>query len=226
MRYEITGGQMPVVICYLENGESINTESGGMSWMSPNMQMQTHSGGGIGKMFGRMLSHETLFMNTYTAIGGPGEIAFASSFVGSIIPFMITPQKSMICQKSAYLAGQPGVELSVHFQKKIGSGFMGGEGFVMQRLSGNGLVFVEIDGFVVERTLAPGQQIVVSTGTVAAMEDTVQMDVKLVPGAKNMFFGGEGLFNTYLTGPGKVYLQTMPKQELAGVLSPYIMTNK
>ena len=190
------------------------------------MQMETSSGGGVGKMVGRMFSGEHLFLNRYTAIGGPGEIAFASSFVGSIIPFVVTPQQSIICQKSAYLAGQPSVELSAHVIQRPGAGFVGGEGFVMQKLTGNGLVFVEIDGYVVERNLEPGQQLVVSTGMVAAMETTVQMTVQRIKGAKNMLFGGEGLFNTYLTGPGKVYLQTMPKQELAASIRPYISSSK
>jgi uncharacterized protein (TIGR00266 family) len=214
---------MPVLVCNLEPNESIVCEGGGMSWMSPNMDMST-SGGGIGKMMGRMFSGESLFLNTYTAKGGPGEIAFASSFVGSIVPFMITPQMPIICQKSSFLAGQPTVELSAHVIKKPGAGFVGGEGFIMQRLSGNGIAFIEVDGFTVEKNLAPGEQIVVSTGMVAAMEGTVQMSVQMVKGVKNMFLGGEGLFNTYLTGPGKVYLQSMPKHELASELKPYLAT--
>lgn len=222
MRYEIQGGSMPVAICFLEAGEQIICEAGAMSWMTPNMKMETVSGGGIGKMVGRMFSGESLFLNSYTAQNGPGEIAFASSFVGSLVPFMITPKMPVICQKTAFLACQPGVELSAHVIDRPGAGFVGGEGFIMQKLTGNGIAFVEIDGYTVQKNLAPGEQLVVSTGLVAAMDGTVQMTVKRVQGVKNMFFGGEGIFNTYLTGPGNVYLQTMPKHELAQAVAPYI----
>ena len=218
MNYKIEGTPLPVVICELSNGEQMITERGSMSWMTPNMRMETTSNGGVGKALGRMFSGEALFQNRYTAEGGTGMIAFASSFPGSIVPLRITPDRPVIAQKSAFLASEQGVELSLHFQRKIGAGFFGGEGFIMQKLSGNGIAFVEIDGHAVEYDLAPGQQMIVDTGYLAYMDASCTMDVVTVKGAKNVFFGGEGLFNTRVTGPGKVVLQTMPISRIAGVL--------
>ena len=226
MEYTIEGGTLPVVICQLSSGEAMITERGSMSWMSPNMQMETTTGGGLGKALGRMFAGEALFQNRYTAQGGPGMIAFASSFPGSIRPFSIAPGREIILQKSGFLAAESSVELSVFFQKKLGSGFFGGEGFIMQRLSGHGLAFAEFDGHVVEYDLAPGQSMVVDTGYLAAMDATCSMDIQVVPGVKNMLFGGEGIFNTIVTGPGKVYLQTMPISAVAGVIRPFIPTGK
>ena len=222
MRYEIQGETLPVVICHLEGGEKMITEGGGMSWMSPNMKMETTTNGGIGKAFGRMFSGEKMFQNIYTAQGGSGMIAFASSFPGSIKAFEIAPGQEMIFQKSAFLAGEAGVQLSVFFNKKFSSGLFGGEGFIMQKISGLGIVFAEFDGHVVEYELQPGQQIVVDTGHLAAMTASCQIEIKSVPGVKNMLFGGEGLFNTVISGPGKVWLQTMPISNVAGILRPYL----
>ena len=218
MNYQIYGEPMPVVVCNVEPGETLVCESGAMSWMSPNMQMKT-VGGGAGKVLGRMFSGENAFQNHYTAEGGPGMIAFASSFPGSIRAVQITPDHPVICQKKAYLASTAGVELSVHFQKKLGTGFFGGEGFVMQKLSGNGLAFLEIDGSVMEYNLAPGQQLVLDTGYLAMMDGTVQVDIQSVKGVKNALLGGEGFFNTVVTGPGKVVLQTMPISGIVGLIS-------
>ena len=214
MRYNITGEPMPVVICDVEANESMITEKGSMVWMSPNMEMQT-SAGGLGKAFGRMFSGESMFQNIYTARGGPGMIAFASSFPGSIRAVDITPERPIVVQKSGFLASEAGVELSVFFQKKAGAGFFGGEGFIMQKLSGHGMAFLEIDGSAVEYNLQPGQQIVVDTGNLAMLDATCTVDVKSVRGVKNMLFGGEGLFNTVITGPGRVVLQTMPISNFA-----------
>ena len=200
------------------------TEGGAMSWMSPNMKMETTSNGGIGKAFGRAFSGEKMFQNIYTAQGGPGMIAFASSFPGSIRAFEVSSGQDMIFQKSAFLASEAGVQLSMHFRKKLGAGFFGGEGFIMQKVSGEGIVFAEFDGHVIEYELEAGQQIVIDTGHLAAMSATCSMDIQSVPGVKNMLFGGEGLFNTVITGPGKVWLQTMPISNVAGVLRPYIPT--
>jgi uncharacterized protein (TIGR00266 family) len=218
MKYQIYGEPMPVVICNVDPGESLICESGAMSWMSPNMQMDT-VGGGAGKVLGRMFSGENAFQNQYTAHGGPGMIAFASSFPGSIRAVEITPEHPVICQKKAFLASTAGVELSVQFQKKLGAGFFGGEGFVMQRLSGNGIAFIEIDGSVMEYNLAPGQQMVLDTGYLAMMDASVQMDVQSVKGLKNKMLGGEGFFNTVVTGPGKITLQTMPLSGFVGAIS-------
>ena len=223
MRYEIKGETLPVVVCYLDNGERMITEGGGMSWMSPNMKMETTTNGGIGKAFGRMFSGEKMFQNIYTA-QGDGMIAFASSFPGSIRAFQIAPGQEMILQKSAFLASESGVELSVFFNKKVGSGLFGGEGFIMQKISGYGTVFAEFDGHVVEYELQPGQQIVVDTGHLAAMTGSCQIDIQSVPGIKNALFGGEGFFNTVISGPGHVWLQTMPLSNVASVLRPYFPT--
>ena len=163
MKYEIKGETMPVVICEVDAGETVVCESGSMSWMTPNMEMQT-SGGGFGKMFGRMLSGENMMQNRYTAKNDRGMIAFASSFPGKIIPVEITPSSPIICQKRAFLAATEGVELNVHFQKKIIGGLFGGEGFVMQRISGHGTAFLEIDGTTVEYNLQQGQQMIIDTG--------------------------------------------------------------
>lgn len=225
MQYSIEGAPLPVVICDLEANETMITEKGAMSWMSPNMKMETH-GGGVGKMFGRMLSGESMFVNTYTAVGGKGLIAFASSFPGDIVAMEITPDKPMVCQKSAFLASTSGVELSVFFQKRIGSGLFGGEGFIMQKLSGNGVAFVEFDGSIKEYTLQAGQSIIVDTGYLAAMDATCSLEIQSVPGLKNMMFGGEGVFNTVVKGPGRVYLQTMPICQMAGSIRPYIPSGK
>ncbi len=223
MQYEIIGGSFPVVTCNLQNGESMITESGSMVWMSPNMEMET-SGGGLGKMFSRAFSGENLFQNIYTA-RGQGMIAFGSSFPGKIIPLEIGPGREMILQKKAFLAAERGVDLSIHFNKKLGTGLFGGEGFIMQRLSGQGTAFAEIDGDLVIYNLAPGQQMVVDTGNVAGFETTVSMEIRQVPGLKNAFFGGEGLFNTVLTGPGKIWLQTMPIMNVAMAIRPFIPTS-
>ena len=226
MKYEIKGNDLPVVICYLENGETMITERGSMSWMSPNMKMETTSNGGIGKALGRMFAGEAFFQNRYTATGGNGMIAFASSFPGQIRPWEIGPGREVIVQKSGFLAAEESVELSVFFQKKLGAGLFGGEGFIMQRLSGRGTAFLEFDGHVVEYNLQPGQQIVVDTGYLAAMDATCNMEIKSVPGLKNMVFGGEGLFNTVITGPGRVWLQTMPLSGVAAEILKFMPSTK
>lgn len=221
MQYQIIGEPLPVVECQLSPGERMITESGSMCWMSPNMKMET-SAGGLGKAFGRMFSGESMFLNTYTAQGGAGMISFASSFPGSIRAIDIAPGREIVVQKSGFLAAEPGVELSVFFQKKLGAGFFGGEGFIMQRLSGQGTAFVEIDGHAVEYILAPGQQMVVDTGYLAMCDATCSIDIVSIKGAKNVLFGGEGFFNTVVTGPGKIVLQTMPIYSFAGALRPFM----
>ncbi len=226
MKYEIKGTPLPVVIMTLENGETIKTEKGAMSWMTPNMQMETNAGGSIGKAFGRMFSGESMFQNTYTAAGGPGLLACASSFPGDIIPVMISPTNTIIAQKGAMLASESGVEMSVHFQKKVGAGFFAGEGFILQKFTGNGMLFLEIDGSTQEYVLNPGQQLVVDTGYLVAMESTVSVDIQTVKGVGNALFGGEGFFNTVITGPGRIWLQTMPRNVVAGAVAPYIVTSK
>lgn len=222
MKFEIKGGPFPVVVCQLKNGEQMITEKGSMVWMSPNMEMDT-KGGGVGKMFSKMVSGESMFQNIYTA-KGDGMIAFGSSFPGQILAIEVGHGTDLIVQKGAFLAGEESVDLSIHFNKKVGAGFFGGEGFIMQKVSGNGVAFIEIDGELQQYELAPGQQLVVDSGYLAAMEGSVTMDIQTVKGVKNKFLGGEGFFNTVLTGPGKVWLQTMPISNVANAIRPYIPT--
>lgn len=226
MQYEIIGGQLPAVRCRLASGETMITEKGSMCWMTPNMKMETSTNGGFGKALGRMLTRESIFQNRYTAQGGDGEITFASSFPGSILAVNISPDNEVIVQKSAFLASETSVELSTHFHKKLGAGLFGGEGFIMQKLSGNGVAFIEIDGFAAQYELQAGQQMIVDTGYLAMMSASCSIDIQTVPGVKNMLFGGEGIFNTVITGPGKIVLQTMSVSALAGSIIPYISVGK
>lgn len=223
MQYEMRGGQFPVVICSLDAGEAMITERGSMVWMTPNMSMNTQ-GGGIGKMFSKAISGESMFQNIYTAQGGPGMIAFGSSFPGKIMAIELGPGREFILQKRAFLASEASVQLDIHFNKRASVGIFGGEGFIMQRISGFGMVFAEIDGELVEYQLEPGQQMVVDTGNVAGFEPSVSIEIQQVPGIKNKVLGGEGLFNTVLTGPGRIWLQTMPITSVAGAIQPFIVT--
>jgi uncharacterized protein (TIGR00266 family) len=225
IKYEIKGNNLPVVICYPEAGETLCTERGAMSWMSPNMKMETNAGG-FGKAMGRMFSGESIFLNEYTAQGGQGMIAFASSFPGSIIAHRVTPGNGIIVQKKGFLAMEKGLDLSIHFRKKLGAGLVGGEGFIMQKITGDGIVFIEIDGHCVEYELQAGQSLVLGTGYLAAMSETCTMDVESVKGFKNVLFGGEGLFNTRVTGPGKIWVQSMPIVATAAAIAPYIASGK
>ena len=220
MKYEIVGDTLPVVICHLNKGEKMISDSGAMAWMDPCMKMETN-GGGAGKIIGRMFSGETLFRNSYTA-NKDGLIAFASSFPGKIVAIDVEPGKEVIIQKSAFLASEENVETSVCFNKKFSSGIFGGEGFIMQKLSGDGLAFLEIDGSVMEYELAIGESMLINTGYLAAMSESCKLKVETVAGLKNKFFGGEGFFNTAVSGPGHIWIQTMPANKMAGALRPYI----
>ncbi len=223
MEYKIIGGSFPAISCRLQDNESMIAESGAMIWMSPNMEMSTR-GGGIGKMFSRAFSGENLFQNVYTA-RGQGLITFGSSFPGEILPLDIAPDREVILQKSSFLASEAGVSMSIHFNRKLGAGLFGGEGFIMQRLSGYGKAFAEIAGDLMEYTLDYGRQLIVSTGNLVGFEPSVQMDIRQVPGIKNKLFGGEGFFNTILTGPGKVWVQTTSISGMAVSLAPYLPIN-
>ena len=222
MQYEFKGGVFPVVVCQLADGEKMITEKGSMVWMTPNMEMET-TGGGLGKMFSKAFSGESMFQNSYTARGA-GMIAFGSSFPGHILTLEVAPGREFILQKTAFLASEAGVQLSIHFNKKFGAGLFGGEGFIMQRLSGSGIAFAEVDGELVEYTLASGEQMVVDTGNVLGFESSVAIDIQQVKGIKNKLLGGEGFFNTVLTGPGKIWLQTMPISGVASAIQPFIVT--
>ena len=218
MRYRIEGDNLPVVICTLSQGERMLTEKGAMSWMTPNMQMETSMEGGLGKAFGRAFSGESMFMNYYTCTAGEGLIAFSSCMPGRILPMSIAPGAGIVVQKSAFLAAEAGVELSTFFARKLSAGFFGGEGFVLQKLSGHGLAFLEIDGHVVEYDLAPGQSLLIDTGHLAAMTESVNMEITTVKGLKNKVLGGEGFFHTKVTGPGPIWIQTKPFSKLFGLI--------
>lgn len=224
MRTEIKGQPMPVAICYLAEGESIKTEKGAMSWMTPNLDMET-VGGGIGNMMSRAFSGESMFQNIYTAKNGSAMIAMASSFPGDILEFDVS-KGDIIAQKRSFLACEASVNMSIFFQKKLGAGFFGGEGFIMQKFSGNGKVLLEIDGSIMTYELKSGESMMVDTGNLALMEATCSIEIERVKGAKNMFFGGEGLFNTKITGPGRIWLQTMPANTMAQAISPFLSTAK
>ena len=237
MQYEVKNRPFPVAICQLSPGESVICQKGAMSWMTPNMEMSTGIGGSeaggakgllgtLGKVATKALSGESIFQNTYTAgQGQPGEIAFASTVPGDIIAIELDGTKTIVAQKSAYLANSPGVKMEIFFQHKASAGLFGGEGFIMQKFSGVGVVFLEIDGCVVEYDLAPGQSMLVDTGYLAAMDATCQVSIETVKGVGNALLGGEGFFNTKVTGPGKVFLQTMPANIIADAIKPFIPTS-
>ena len=222
MLSKIEGGVLPVLTLTMENGEEIFVEAGGMSWMTDSFEMQTNTKGGLLKGLGRVLSGDSLFMNTYKCVKPEGQIAFASSFPGQIMEFDLTNNQSIICQKSAFLCAEKTVNMSMYFNKKIGAGFLGGEGFIMQKIQGPGKAFIECDGSLTAMDLKPGELLKVSSGYVAAFEETVTMNVEAVAGIKNMVFGGEGFFLTTLKGPGRVYLQSMTICDLAQRITPYV----
>ena len=222
MDYEIVGGAFPMVICKLQKGESMKDDSGAMAYMTSQMKMETSTGGGFLKGLGRALSGDSMFINTFKAEADNQEVGFASYTPGKIIPIRLDGSKNIIGQKSSFLAAEESVDINMHFRKKLGSGIFGGEGFILQKFSGTGMVFLEIDGEVVERDLQPGEKLSVDSGHVAALDESVNFDIERVKGAKNMLFGGEGLFLATLTGPGKVWIQTMPITKLAEALIPYI----
>lgn len=222
LKYEIKGGAFPIVEFNLKTGERIISEAGAMAWKDPSIAMETTSDGGITKVIGRFFSNEKLFHNIYTATKDESKIAFASCVPGTIKAIEIKEGQSLICQKSSFLLAVGDVELSVFFNKKIGAGLFGGEGFIMQKISGNGLAFIEIDGSMYEYELQPEEKLAVSTGHLVSMSETCTIDIEMINGVKNIFLGGEGLFNTIITGPGKVTVQTMPIAKLARSVDPYI----
>lgn len=222
MKYEVRNAPFSILVCQLDGGEMMKCQSGAMAWMTRNVKMQTKSGG-LGGMFKKAISGESMFLNNYVA-DAPGEIAFGMSFPGHILAIDVS-QMPLVAQKKAFLASESTVSMDVFLQKKIGAGFFGGEGFIMEKFSGSGYAFLEVDGAVEERVLGAGEQLVVDSGYLAAMEQSVSMDIEMVKGLGNIAFGGEGLFNTILTGPGKVWLQTMPIAALANSLAPLIAAN-
>ncbi|NLC07026.1 MAG: TIGR00266 family protein [Syntrophomonadaceae bacterium] len=226
MKYQVLGTTMQCLSVDLEPGEKIYTESGAMAWMSSNIKMDTNFKGGLLKSFARAITGESLTFTFYEATGSTGNIGFVTAAPGKILPIMVQPGTEYICQKGSFLCAQPSVELSIHFNRKLGAGFFGGEGFILQKLTGQGMAFVEIDGEVLEKQLAPGETILVDTGHVAMFEATVSMDIQMVKGVKNVIFGGEGLFLTTLRGPGRVWVQTLTLAGLAGRLRPLLGSSK
>lgn len=224
MEYEIRGGNLPVVICKLNSGERMVSQAGAMGWMSDNIVMDTNMKGGLMGGLGRMFSGESLFLNIFTSSRGSGTIAFPSSFPGKVIALELRAGESVVAQKDAFLSSEESVSLEVYFKKKLAAGLFGGEGFILQKITGPGAVFFEMDGHIEEYDLKPGEKMKVDTGHVAMFQQSVGFDVEMVKGMKNVLFGGEGLFLTTLTGPGKVYLQTMPIQNLAGQVARLIPT--
>ncbi|MBI1297697.1 TIGR00266 family protein [bacterium] len=222
LNYRIEGTLLPVLTITLSPGERIYSSSGGMSWMTQQIEMDTNTGGGIGKMFKRALSGESLFIVDYYTNNGTGEVAFTSEFPGKILELDLPEGQSMIVQKDSFLCADKSVDLDMHFRKRLGAGLFGGEGFILQRVTGPGQAFVNFDGEIVEKQLAPGELLRVDTGHVAMFDPTVDFDVEIVRGFKNILLGGEGLFLATLRGPGRVYLQTMPMDRLAQKIAQYM----
>ncbi len=223
MKFELIGSTMPAVeITFEAPGEKMFTQSGGMAWMSEGVSMSTNTKGGFMKGLSRMFAGESMFMATYTAERADAQIAFASTVAGSILPINISEHGTLICQKGAFLCGEDSIKLDVTFTKKISSGLFGGEGFILESISGDGMVFLEVDGDLVCKELAPGEVLKVDTGNVVAFDSGVTYGVETIKGMGNIFFGGEGLFLTTLTGPGRVYLQTQNIAEFAGRIARYI----
>lgn len=201
-------------------------ETGAMSFMTSNIKMETNTGGGLLKGLGRALSGDTIFLNFFTAQADNQRIAFSSCYPGKIIPIRLTGSNTIIGERNAFLAAEEGVDIDIYFKKNLGVGLFSGEGFILQKFTGQGMLFIEIDGEVIEHDLAPGEKLLINEGHIAAMEETVDFDIEMVKGVKNMIFGGEGLFFTRVTGPGKVWIQTMPIRKLADAIIPYMPTKE
>lgn len=224
MRYEIQGTILPTLEVYLSNGESMYTESGGMAWMKGNIEMSTNTKGGLMRGLGRALAGESLFMTTYTSHDPEALIVFTPEAPGKVIDVKLEAGQSLICQKDTFMCAQDSVEMKMHFRKKLGAGFFGGEGFILQQITGPGFAFLEIPGEVREYTLQPGETMRVDPGHIACFEPTVHYDISRVKGLTNVLFGGEGLFLATLTGPGRIWLQSLPLSNLAAKLSKYMPT--
>ena len=222
MQYRIEGTTLPVVTITLSPGQRIYSSSGGMSWMTQAVEMETNTGGGLGRMVKRALSGESLFVVDYYVDRGVGEVAFSAEFPGKILDLDLADGQSVIVQKDSFLCAEKSVELDLHFRKRLGAGLFGGEGFMLQRLTGPGRAFVNFDGDILVKELQPGELLRVDTGHVAMFEPTVDFDVEIVRGFKNILLGGEGLFLATLRGPGKAYLQTMPMDKLAQKIAQYM----
>jgi len=215
MQYRVSGNVFPMLEVRLKPGESVYTESGGMAWMSQQINMSTSTRGGLMKGLGRALAGESLFMVTYTCEGSEGSVVFTPEAPGRVIDMQLRPNQSIICQKDTFLCAQESVQMKMHFRKQLGAGIFGGEGFILQEITGPGMVFLAIPGEVHERTLENGETLLIDPGHIAIFEPTVQYDINMVKGIKNVLFAGEGLFLATLKGPGKVWLETMPLSNFA-----------
>ena len=225
MKFEIIGKTVPVVEMNLAKGEKIFTQSGGMAYQGEGIEMTTNARGGIMKSLGRMFSGESIFMANYQAQKDDAMVAFAATAPGAIVHVDLgNVPGGMILQKGAFLCAEDSVNLDITLTKKFGAGLFGGEGFVLQKATGNGHLFLEIDGDVIEKELAPGEVLKVDTGNVAAFDSTVSYEVETVKGLGNIFLGGEGLFLTRLVGPGKVILQSQNIKDFASRIIPFIPT--
>jgi uncharacterized protein (TIGR00266 family) len=224
MQYKIEGTLLQYLTVSMNQGESMYTESGGMAWMSDGIEMDTNTKGGLLTGLGRSLAGESLFMTTYHCTSPKAIIVFKPEAPGKVVDITLAANQSLICQKDAFMCAEDTVKLEMHFRKKLGAGLFGGEGFILQKVSGPGTVFMELPGEVAEYDLKPNQVLKVDPGHIAMFEPTVSYDITMVKGLKNIFFSGEGLFLATLTGPGKIWLQTMPIVNLARKISQYIPT--
>lgn len=224
MKYEIHGTNLQTLDIYLQQGESLFTESGGMAWMTGDIEMETNTRGGIMKGLARSFAGESLFLTTYTCRGQGALITFTPEAPGTVMPIELQPGESRICQKDAFMVAESSVQLEVHFRKKLGAGIFGGEGFILQKLTGPGTAWAEIAGELRSYTLKPGQTMRIDPGHIAMYEPTVDYDISRIKGARNILFGGEGLFLATLTGPGKVWLQSLPLSNLASAILRYMPT--
>ncbi len=222
MQYRISGNVFPILEIRLDRGESVYTESGGMAWMSQQMNMSTSTRGGLMAGLGRALAGESLFMVTYTSQGDAGTVVFTPEAPGRILNMQLQSNQSLICQKDTFLCAQESVQMKMHFRKHLGAGLFGGEGFILQEITGPGMVFLAIPGEVHERNLANGETLLIDPGHIAMFEPSVQYDINMVKGIKNVLFAGEGLFLATLKGPGKIWLQTMPISNLAAKILKFL----
>ena len=224
MKYAIKGDNFPVVICRLDAGEEVICQAGAMTWMDSSIKMKTETGG-LGKMIGKALTKESIFQNRYVAEAS-GEIALGSTYPGQIMAIPMDGSKTIIAQKGSFLAHSSGISMDMYLQKKVAGGLFGGEGFIMQRFTGTGILFLEIDGSSETYTLAAGQQKIIDTGYLVTMDETCSLDVQMIKGVGNVLFGGEGLFNTVITGPGNITLQTMSSQNMIASIVAAVSSRK
>ena len=217
MKYEILGKTVPAVEMTLSRGEKVFTQSGGMTWQTEGIKMSTNARGGVMKSLGRMFAGESIFMSTYEAETEGAKVAFATTVPGEIMPIdMSELPNGFMLQKGAFLCAEENVELSIALTKRFSAGLFGGEGFILQKATGKGMLFLEIDGDPIVRDLAPGEVLKVDTGNVVGFESTVKYEIETVKGLGNIFLGGEGLFLTKLVGPGKVIIQSQNFGDFAG----------